>query len=300
MELQEQYKNILSDFISEAAVDINILTIILTGGLHHKYINENSDINLIIVVQDDKIKSYDYTCIYQDIIFDIVVFSRTQIIQNLTNQTGDYHRYSYLSDNEILFSRDGSLDEVLNQVRAVKQDYFEKLIINGISDVLSKIRQIKKLLEIKKDTLCAQYYFVKIAETLTQIEHAVNKKTFGLTPVADAYELNKDLFDIFYKEALTFEWTIKKCYKSLDVLHAYIDGYVSVIEKPIIKIFKIANKEILTLGEIAGQFQIFPPFMFLFCQWLAKKGTIHQVTIPLDVSKKGKFEIEQIAYFYNE
>ena len=299
MELQEKHKNILNNFVNEASLDKNILMIILTGGLYHKYVNENSDINLIAVVQDDKVKNYDYTCIYQDIVFDIVIFSRTQIIQNLTNQTGIYHRYSYLSDNEILFSRDESLNEILNQVRRVKQDYFDKLIIRGISEILFYIREIKKCLELKKDTLCAQHYFVKAAETLTLIEYAANKKTFGLTPVADAYKLNKELFEIFYKEALTEKWTIEKCYKSLDILNKYIDKYADVIQKPIIKTFKILNKDILTLGEIAGQFQIFPPFIFLFCQWLAEKSVIAQVTIPLELSKKGVFEVEQIAYFYN-
>ncbi|MCL2774992.1 MAG: hypothetical protein FWD71_16835 [Oscillospiraceae bacterium] len=299
MELQKKYRNILNDFVNESSVDKNILTIILTGGLYHKYINENSDINLIIVVQDDKVKNYDYTCIYQDIIFDIVVFSRTQIIQNLTNQTGDYYRYSYLSDNEILFSRDESLNEILNQVRTVKQDYFDKLIISGISEILFYIREIKKCLDLKKDTLYTQYFFVKAAETLTRIEHAADKKTFGLTPLADAYKLNSDLFEIFYKEALTEEWTVEKCYKSIDILNKYIDKYVDIVQKPIVRLFKIMNKEILTLGEIARQFQTFPPFILLFCQWLTEKGIIAQVTLPVELSKKGNFEIEQIAYFYN-
>ncbi|MEG0229587.1 MAG: hypothetical protein RR640_03180 [Oscillospiraceae bacterium] len=158
MELVEQYQKTLKDFICEITADENIIAIILAGGLYHKQINKNSDINLIIIVQDDKIKDLIRTCIYQDVVFNIDIFSRTEIIQNLTNQTGEYDRYSYLSNNKIVFSRDQLLNEILNQVRAVKQDFFEKLIIIGISEILYYIREIEKWLEIKNDVCSISIY----------------------------------------------------------------------------------------------------------------------------------------------
>ncbi|MEG0664492.1 MAG: hypothetical protein RR483_05285, partial [Clostridia bacterium] len=77
MELVEQYQKTLKDFICEITADENIIAIILAGGLYHKQINKNSDINLIIIVQDDKIKDLIRTCIYQDVVFNIDIFSRT-------------------------------------------------------------------------------------------------------------------------------------------------------------------------------------------------------------------------------
>ncbi|MEG0229586.1 MAG: hypothetical protein RR640_03175 [Oscillospiraceae bacterium] len=80
---------------------------------------------------------------------------------------------------------------------------------------------------------------MKIAEKLTQIEYAANKKAYSLTPLADTYSLNKELFEFIYKQALTKEWTLEECYNAIKFLYTYIDGYINVLEKRIIKIFKI-------------------------------------------------------------
>jgi len=158
MSITEKYRSVLDEFVKEVTVDSNILAIILAGGLHHNYLNGSSDINLIIVVQDDKIQNYSYTCLYEEIVFNIDVFQRTQIIRNLSSQTGDYYRYSYLSDNEIIFSRDEALKEILSQVREVKKNYLDEIIIISVSEVLFHIREIKKWLDIKGETTYAQYH----------------------------------------------------------------------------------------------------------------------------------------------
>jgi len=134
---------------------------------------------------------------------------------------------------------------------------------------------------------------------MTKIEHALNKKTFSLTPIPDAYSMNKEIFQVLYKEALTQKWSLDRCYEVIGIINEYIESLIEYIEKPIIRLFKILDKDTITLNELGEHFHAYPPFLFLVCQLLSEKGSIAQVTVPMKVTKTSKVQVEQIAYFYN-
>lgn len=300
MNLLDIYKSTLSDFIEDLKKDKNIISILLCGSLYHEFINDSSDINLIVVVSDGKLHQREHTCIRNDIVFNIDVFERTQFIQNLSHQSGNMYRYSYLSDNKIIYSKDKSLDNYLNEIRTIKGDYFQFTIFNEFCEILSKILVIKKWLYLKEDALYAQYQFSMIAEHLAKIEHCLNSKVLDRASLVSAKQINSDLFEYFYEGSIIERWSVDHCNEALEKLDAYFMEHIKVIAKPIIKLFKIFDKNILTLKEISDYYQIYSQFMYLGCNYLSQKNLLSLVTVPVQITKKSKISVEDMAYMYIE
>ncbi|MCL2591887.1 MAG: hypothetical protein FWD82_00855 [Defluviitaleaceae bacterium] len=298
MDILTRYRRALDDFVEKVKKDKNVIGVLLAGSTYYNSINDESDVNIILVVVDGSLERSSFMCIDNDIIFNIDVFERTQIVQNLSRQFGDMYRYSYLTNCEFVYCKDESFSDYLSEVKRVKKDAFDFSTFCDFSNILYRMSVIRKHLNTECGITYSQYTFVKISELLSKIEHTMQYKMFSQDVVLQAYCVDSDIIRLF-KELFLGEWNTDKCEYVLKILENYFDEHISIIQRPIINLYKKANKTILTLHEIAGYFGFYAPFLYLGCDYLAKKQILTKVTMPALLIKKGKIEIEEVAYLNN-
>lgn len=298
MSIDDRYRQALDKFIEKVKKNDKIIGVLLAGSLYYNFVNEDSDINIILVAVDGSIDRLNYVCIEDDITFNIDVFQRTQIIHNLSKQFGDMYRLSYLTNCEFVFCKDKQLSDYFDEVKRIKKDAFDFSTFCDFSTILYRMSVIRKYLETKKELVYVQYNFVRISEYLAKMEFTMQQKMFSQDVVLEAFEMKSEIMD-FFRNAYTETWDKEKCIHALDKLESYFDANISKIQRPILSIFKKSGKTILTLAEISEYYGFYAPFLYLGCNYLAQKEILVKVTIPTTLLKKSKTEVEEVAYLDN-
>lgn len=300
MDLLNQHYQALDSFVEKVKKDENVIGVLLAGSLYKEFINENSDINIILIIADKQHDRSSFICMENDLIFNIDIFERTQIIQNLSRQYGDMYRYSFLSNSKFIFCKDQQLENYLEEIKRVKKDSFEFATFSEFSHLLHYVNVIYKYLNIRQDLLYIQYNFVMISELLAKMEHSIRQQLLDKDAVVSARGVNEELMKTFNEEALIKAWDVTHCEQALNKLEEYFENNLSIIQKPIVNIFHKSGKMILTLNEIAAYYRVYEPFLYLGCDYLAKKQVLKTVSMPVSLLLKSKVKVEEIAYFYNK
>lgn len=295
MYTDDRYRQALKKFIEKVKESDKIVGVLLAGSLYYNFVNEESDINIILVAVDGSIDRLNYICIEDDITFNIDVFERTQIIHNLSKQFGDMYRLSYLTNCEFVFCKDKQLSDYFDEVKRIKKDALDFSTFCDFSTILYSMSVIRKCLATNKEIVYVQYYFVRISEYLAKMEYTLRHKMFSHNVVLEAFEINSEIMNLF-KNAYTEAWDKEKCNHALDRLESYFDENIYKIQRPILSLFKKSGKTILTLAEIAEYYGFYAPFLYLGCAYLAQKQILVKVTMPTTLIKKSQTEIEEVAY----
>ena len=234
MDIQAKYDNALNSFVEELKQDNHVICIMYGGSLKERFINETSIVDIFVIVVDDKQENLYYTCIHDDIVFDVVVWGRLQIMQNLSNQLGFLERYSGFSTFDVLFSRDDQFVKQFNDVRTMRKETFNAYFMEDASQILNFISQISKHLQLRNDTSYCQYLFIKISECLARMEHMLRNQPIGTDFVVDAKNMNPVTMNYFNTHAIAESWDVEKCNQALKTLNEYLSGHIVDLSKPIL------------------------------------------------------------------
>jgi len=297
MNLAKKYENALQSLISEIRQDKNVICIMHDKNLQDKLIDENAVIGIFVVVKDDTYEEPHNTCIHDDIIFEVVIWGRLQMMQDLSQQLGDVLRYSGFSHMEVVFSRDDQFVKQFNDVRTMRAQTFAAYMMEDAANILSRSSKIKKHLILQKDTSYAQFQFIQISEYLARMEHLRRQLPIPDDVVMAAKKLNPTLIEYFNTQAMLASWDTPKCIQALECLDAYLTEHIEELSSPILRLFKKYKKEIITLEDIYPNFHIPGWSMYPLLKFLSVKGLLTLVTTPVKLTRKSKVELETIAFF---
>lgn len=301
MDMIKKYENALESFVEEIKQDNNVICVLYDSeNLKKKLINDDSELAVSIIVKDDTYEQFYYTCIHEDIIFNVVVWGRLQMIQDLSHQTrfGGLMRYSGFAKHEVLFSKDDQFIKQFNEVRQMRAQTFSAYLMEEVSHVLSQMSNIKKHLTLKQDIIYCQHLFIMISERLAKIEHLLRHLPIPNDVVVAAKTLNPDLMDFFYAQPMKENWDIEKCNQAIQTLDAYFTEHIDALSKPILQLFRKYKKDIITGADLYLNFEIPGWAMFPLFKFLCDKEILTLVTVPVKLTKKSKVELEDIAFFY--
>jgi|GEM_PF-2279163 len=301
MDIIKKYEDALESFVEEVKQDNNVICILYDNeSMRKKFINNESGLLISIIVKDDTYEQFYYTCIYEETIFEVVVWGRLQIIQDLSHQTrfGGLMRYSGFAKHEVLFSRDDQFVKQFNDVRQMRAQTFSAYLMEEVAHVLGHMSNIKRHLTLKQDVIYCQYLFITIAERLAKIEHLLRHLPIPDDVVVAAREFNPELIDTFSTQVFVKKWTIETCNLALQKLETYFISHIETLSKPILHLFKKYKKDIITGADLYLNFEIPGWALLPLIQFLCDKGDLTLVTVPVKLTRKSKVELEDIAIFY--
>jgi len=301
MEIIKKYQDVLASFVEEIKQDHHVICILHDAeNLNKEFITEESVMLISIIVKDDTYEQFYYTCIHEEITFEIVVWGRLQIIQDLSQQVrfGGLMRYSGFAKHEVLFSRDDQFVKQFNDVRQMSAQTFSAYLLEETAHVLAHMANIRKHLTLNQDTTYCQYLFLTISERLAKIEHLLRRLPIPDDVVVATSVFNPELMDDFNTKAMKESWSMDTCNQALQRLETYLIGHIDTLMKPIRQLFRKYKKDILTGADLYLNFEIPGWALLPLLQFLCDKGDLTLVTVPVKLTKKSKVELEDIAIFY--
>jgi hypothetical protein len=295
-ELKERFTAAVDSFVSKIKSDPNVIAVIVCGSLAYDLVWEKSDIDMTVVVRDQIIKNDSYCIIEDGITINVSLMVRSVFKRGLERSIGGSFSQSYFSKGKMVYTTDDSLYDYFEELKNLGSDdialsvFYNACMLVGIND------KCKKWLTVRKDPLYAQYFLLKAAEIIANIELCLKGEPSSREAIQKALAINPQSINTFYIDAMSHHFSEAEIEKAIEQIDSYLEQQLDILKKPVIEF--MADQEIKTSTLIAKHFHVEGHFIVGIFDYLAEKGVIEKVSQTIRITPKSKLAIEEIGYLY--
>lgn len=294
--LKIRYQNAIDQFIDKISDDVNIIAIILGGSVAYDVIWEKSDVDLTIVVRDQQLKHDSLSVDEDGITFNMYIVTRSSFRRFIEHETGGSFLQSYLANGKIIYSTEDSFYEFFEDIKQIGEDDRAISALHLASQLISTMHKVEKWINARKDLLYAQYFYLKLAETIANMELCIRGIPSSRSAIQKAIDLNPEIMKVFYVEPLTHQLTEEELTNGLKLLDKYIEDKMSLFQKPVLEY--LYDQQIKTVSMIAKRFGVDSHLIVDVLEYMSERGIIEKVTQIIKLTPKSRLSVEEIGYLY--
>ena len=299
-EVQERYKRALDSLISKLREDTTVLAAVLMGSMSHDVVWEKSDIDLLIVTTEVKLKSTALFLTEEDVNIHAYLCTRSEFRKNLDGSLQSSFLHSLLSKGKMLFTR----DETLTELYAARTEFGtrdrQSAALRAMVGALPELAKAEKWLHVRKDPHYCLVYILSVVHALAILETALQGEIASREVVQQALRLNPRFFQSGYTDLLSSEHSIAAMEVAINEIQIYLRGRAF---KAVVPLLEYLEQEgtMRSATEIADYFHknMRLPGIETVCEWLADEGIIRKVAMPVRVTEKSKVSVEEAAYYFD-
>lgn len=295
-ELKERYNAAVDSFVDKIKGDPSIIAVIVCGSVAYDVIWEKSDIDMTVIVRDQTLKTKSYCIIEDGITINVDIDTRSEFKRYMGKSIGGSFSQSYFSKGKIVYSTDDSLYEYFEEMKMLGSDDIALSAFYNASYLIGIYEKCHKWLYVRKDPLYAQYYLLKAAEIIANMELCLNGKPSSRQAIQKAIELNPETIAPFYQDAMSHHLSEEEIASCIEKIDKYLEERIDFIKKPVIDFLK--DEQIKTITHISKHFNAMGHFIVDTFDYLVEKGIIEKVSQTIRITPKGKLAVEEIGYLY--
>ncbi len=299
--VQQRYHRALDTFIEKVKQDRYIIAAVLEGSLSYDQVWERSDIDLMLIQRDGKVK-HRYYCLTEDGIFiHTHISSRAELKRDLEKSLDGSIAHSCFSKGTLLFSKDESITawyENAKRHRVASRDrQFQLMRLSG--SVVALLTKAEKWYHVKRDCDYAFLWILYAVEVLARIEVVLHSEVPTREVIHQALAHNPEFFKSVYSDLINQKKTRTRIKKALDLIETYLDDKIFDLFGPLLQYLQEAD-DLRTITELNGHFRKkVQGGVDLACEWLADRDIIQKVSAPLKLTEKSQVEVEEAAFYYD-
>lgn len=294
--MKERYVKATDSFVSKVKDDINVIAILVMGSLSYDVVWEKSDVDMTVVVRDQKMDRKSYCIIEDGITFNVTVVPRTMLKRHFESAIGGSIPQAYLAKGRIVYTKDDTLYDLLDDLKQLGSDDIALSAFTLSSALIDLHQKSEKWLKVKKDLLYAQYYLLKAAEVIAKMELVINGEIPIRESIQKVMEFNPELMKPFYEVPMSHLMTETEIEEGIKKIDAFLEGHLDIISKPVLDLLK--DGEMKTVSMIAAFYNLEPSYIIEALDYLFEKGVIVKVSQTIRLTPKGKLAVEEIGYLY--
>jgi uncharacterized protein len=295
----QAHEEALQAFVAKAERDTTVVAVILYGSLAYDDVWEKSDIDIMVITDEEKAASKGYSLLEGDVNIHAEVRRRSEF-KKVEAELGGGWMQSILIRSTLLFSRDESIRAYYDNVQHLGRRDRDLQLLRAAAGVLPPLAKAEKWLAVKGDV---EYSFLWTMFTITglaNIEVLLHNEVPGREVMAQALRHNPGFFRAIYSDFVQQPKDTARVQAVLDLINGYLDQHLRALFRPILDYLTEAGgtRTASELNEhFAQQAQLFPSAAY---EWLADKGIIRHVPSPLQLTVKSKVKVNEAAYEYDE
>ena len=324
--IEQQDQEAVDALVEKVQKDPYVLAAIVAGSFSYGHIWEKSDLDVKFIGRWEK-SDLDVELISRDAIhptqfFFSLVENGVNILAHITPRNvfkrfvesapqGSF-MHSYFSHSTLLFSHDPSIQELYDK-NANRNNIAERdkqfQLRNVIASTLPNLVYAEKQFYVNKDCLTAFLSLLNVVQGLARIEVLLNDEIPAREVIQPALRYNPDFFNHVYTDLMNCEKSEAVIQDTLDAINAYLDErqfiFQPILDYLIEQQAPRSNTELnADLGhsfhnESKNISKFDKKSLDLVCQWLAWKGIIRQVSMPMKLTAKSQVSVEEPAYYYD-
>ncbi|SHF11174.1 hypothetical protein SAMN02746089_01311 [Caldanaerobius fijiensis DSM 17918] len=295
-QVTERYQAALAAFVNKVKQDPNVIAVILLGGLAYDKVWDKSDIDLVVMVRDQKQGTKNY-CIDEDnIVLNVIVIPRTDFWELMGKVRGGQFFHSLHARSKVVYTIDDSVAEYLADIQHLGADDIELAFFEKAGELIGNMEKIEKWLVVKNNPMYAQFYVLRCSTILADMRLLLEKEPPNRESVLRVMELDRDFIAPFYERPMTGKMTKEEIYKTLEAMRQFLRNNVELISRPAIRFME--DGEIKTVTMLSNHFGIDFHTIYHVFEFLTEMGIMEKVTESIRITPKGKKLVEEVAFIY--
>ena len=311
--IEEQYREAVEMLVEKVQKDPYVLAAIVGGSFSYAQVWEKSDLDVELIGRDAiRPTQSSFSLVENGVNIHLSVIPRNAFKRMIESAQQGSFMHSYFSHSTLLFSRDASIQEWYDK-NANRNNIGERdkqfQLLNVIASTLPSLIYAEKQFYVNRDCLTAFLSLLNVVQGFARLEVLLNNEIPVREVIQPALRYNPAFFKRVYTDLINCEKTEAVIQDALDAIHDYLDARQFVFQ-PILD-YLAEQKAPRTNTELNADLgrslhvnsEGFPEFddepLDLTCQWLAWKGIIRQVAMPIKLTAKSQVPVEEPAYYYD-
>lgn len=299
---QEKFQEALGLLVEKLQEDKNILAAILAGSLSYDVVWEKSDIDLILISRDTKLKGSERNiCLSElDVNIHAWILERSRFKKMVDSSLRGSFIHSYFSKSTLLFTKDESLKRLYEEVGKIGGRDQKSQLMATASAIVPLIAKVEKFLYIKNDPQYAFIWLSYLYAGLAKIEIFLASQIPSREVIHQALKLNPDFFQLIYTDLIDKPKTSDHIKEVLTAIDQYLEKRVKDIFQPLLT-FLSSSGRIKSATEIDSwaEQEMNIEGLVSACEWLAEKEIIHQTSLPVRLTQSSLEEVEELAFYHD-
>ena len=311
--IEKQYREAVDRLVEKVQKDPYILAAIVAGSFSYAQVWEKSDLDMELIGRDAIRPTQSFFSLVENgVNIHANISPRNAFKKAIEGAQQGSFMHSYFSHSTLLFSHDASIqewyDKNVNRNNIGERDKQFQLL-NVITSTLPSLVYAEKQFYVNKDCLTSFLSILNVVQGLARMEVLLNDEIPAREVIQPALRYNPDFFNPVYTDLINCEKKDAVIQNTLEAINAYLDERLFIFQ-PILD-YLIEQKAPRTNTELSadlgrsshGESDGDPEFdeesLDLVCQWLAWKGVIRQVAMPMKLTAKSQVPLEEPAYYYD-
>ena len=291
---QERFEAAVDSFVEKVKDDPNVIAVILYGSVAQGSAWEKSDIDVTVVVRDQKLTHTDYGIYEDNITFGLDICQRSDLKRTMEKALTGSVGHSFSTTSKIVYSCDDSLYEYFEENAKIGKSDVEKAIFNTVNWLLGLMAKVDKWLTVKNDVTYARYYVLKAAEVIAQIEVTANLQIPTRESILQATAINPALIDTFYTRPMSGPMSEPEIRDLLEKMYDYIQTHMEAVLNVVRDFF--GDGEMKTGTMVSKHFQEDMHSMHSILDYLCDRGYLDKVSQTIRITPKSKLAVEEVAF----
>lgn len=290
----KRYDAAIQSFVEKVKVDPNVIAVIVYGSVVHGTVWEKSDIDMTIVVRDQKLIHKNYGFYEDNILLNADLCLRSELKRGTEKSLTGTAAHSFHTTSKIVYTTDDSLYEYFEEMNAIGEADVERGLFFMANHLLGCMEKIEKWLTVKKDPTYARLYALRAADVIAQMELCASHKVPTREAILEADKLNPALMETFYHRPMRGEMTVKELYGLLGEMENYILTHMEAIVNVATEFF--GDGEIKTGTHISTYFRSPMHYIESILDFLCEQGLLEKISQPMRLTPKSRLAAEEMAF----
>ena len=311
--IEEQYREAVDLLVEKVQKDPYVLAAIVAGSFSYAQVWEKSDLDVELIGRDAIRPTQSFFSLVENgVNIHANISPRSAFKQTIESAQQGSFMHSYFSHSTLLFSHDASIQEWYDKnanLDNIGERDKQFQLLNVIASTLPSLVYAEKQFYVNKDCLTSFLSLLNVVQGLARLEVLLNNEIPAREVIQPALQYNPDFFKRVYADLINCEKTETVIQDALDAINAYLDERQFIFQ-PIFD-YLAEQKAPRTNTELNADLgrglhvnsEGLPEFddepLDLTCQWLAWKGIIRQVAMPMKLTAKSQVPVEEPAYYYD-
>jgi predicted nucleotidyltransferase len=301
--VQGFFEDSLETFIEVIKEDQSILAAILFGSLVSGFVWEKSDVDIILVSNDEKTPYKFYWLDESDLNYQVTVYSRNQFKRSVEQALAGSWVWHMIQTSKVLYSKDQTIDEYLLNAQALGKRDVELQLLTIIATVIGDLEKAEKFLLLRENIPQSYLFVTRLLDPLAQIVGLLNGEIPGREVIQQAMEFEPGLFHLIFSEVILRETDNVKLRSILEAIRDYITEHTPDIFRVILTYFQTEG-DIRSLSDLTYHLNKMMPSdwweiaVLSYGGWLVEQGYLERFSSPVRLTSKSRVQVNEIGYIY--
>jgi len=297
--VRDRFESALASLVRRLESDRTVVAVVLWGSLAHARVWERSDIDLLIVRDDQKARggSDGVALTEQGVLINAGVVTRSEFRRLAQSARAGTFWQSAQSLGRILFTRDEGLRAVFEQARVLGEHDRRVSLLGAATAALPQLDKTEKWLEVAGDPHYAAVWMLDAVRTLAIVEVLMRGGIPDREALVRALALHPDFFDRVYTRFLDAPKTHQEVRAVLDLADGYLAARLEELFGPLLDYLR-QEATVRSLTDIAAHLDREHGIggAALACHWLAAHGVLVATSTPRFLTEHSRVELDEAAF----